>query len=176
MFRPPPCHSVLLRSFASPRPAFSHGRRFYAQLKVDKTAEDFNKLSTDEQLERLTKLNASADNNPDVDLWSLNADLLGRWFDTACTLRIRPITFKTVDLHVPEPVIRATGASLSLRTRTSNFFANQINHFKNIFRSVWRGHMTPPASRPWLITDIPACTGWPRPVHCPVWTHPNPFA
>jgi hypothetical protein len=81
MFRPPPCHSVLLRSFASSRPVFSHGRRFYAQLlKVDKTAEDFNKMSTDEQLLRLTKLNASADNNPDVDLWSLNADLLGQLF------------------------------------------------------------------------------------------------
>jgi hypothetical protein len=79
MFRPP-CHSVLLRSFASSRPVFSHGRRFYAQLKVDKTAEDFSKLSTDEQLERLAKLNASADNNPDVDLWSLSADLLGQWF------------------------------------------------------------------------------------------------
>ena len=78
MLRPPACHSVLLRSFASPRPIFSHGRRFYAQLKTDKTAEDFNKLSTDEQLERLTKLNASADHNPDVDLWSLNADLLGQ--------------------------------------------------------------------------------------------------
>jgi len=78
MFRPPPCHSVLLRSFASSRPVFGHGRRFYAQLKVDNTAEDFDKLSTDEQLERLTKLNASADNNPDVDLWSLNSDLLGR--------------------------------------------------------------------------------------------------
>ena len=81
MFRPPPCHSALLRSFASSRPAFSHGRRFYAQVKMDKTAEDFTSLSTDEQLERLTKLNASADNNPDVDLWSLNADLLGQWFD-----------------------------------------------------------------------------------------------
>jgi len=78
MFRPPPCHSVLLRSFASLRPVLSHGRRFYAQLKVDEAAEDFNKLSADEQLERLTKLNASADNNPDMDLWSLNADLLGR--------------------------------------------------------------------------------------------------
>ena len=87
MFRPPPCHSVLLRSFVSSRPAFSHGRRLYAQLKVDKTAEDFNKLSTGEQLERLTKLNASADNNPDVDLWSLNADLLGRWFDTKLYVR-----------------------------------------------------------------------------------------
>ena len=78
MLRPPPCYSTLLRSFALPRPVFSHGRRFYAQLKVDTTAEDFNKLSTDEQLERLTKLNASADNNPDVDLWSLNSDLLGQ--------------------------------------------------------------------------------------------------
>jgi hypothetical protein len=77
-----------LRPFVllSSRPVFSHGRRFYAQLKVDKSAEDFNKLSTDEQLERLTKLNASADNNPEVDLWSLNADLLGRWFNanTVC--------------------------------------------------------------------------------------------
>ena len=80
MFRPPPCRSVLLRSFASPQPVFSYGRRFYAQLKVDKTAEDFNNMSADEQLERLTKLNASADNNPDMDLWSLNADLLGQWF------------------------------------------------------------------------------------------------
>lgn len=41
-------------------------------------AEDFNKLSTDEQLERLTKLNASVEGNPDVDLWSLSADLLGQ--------------------------------------------------------------------------------------------------
>jgi len=117
---------------------------------VDKTAEDFNKLSTDEQLERLTKLNASADNNPDVDLWSLNADLLGWWFDTTPDVRLgfdSYITFGIVDLHVPEPVVRTAGASLSLRTRTSNFFANQINHFKNIFRSVWRCHMTPPASR-----------------------------
>ena len=88
MLRPPPCHSVLLRSFASSRPVFSHGRRFYAQLKVDKTAEDFTKLSTDEQLERLTKLNASADNNPDVDLWSLNADLLGRWFGMTLYARL----------------------------------------------------------------------------------------
>lgn len=88
MFRPPPCHSVLLRSFASPRPVFGHGRRFYAQLKVDKTAEDFNNMSTDEQLERLTKLNASADNNPDVDLWSLNADLLGQWLKP--TLHVCP--------------------------------------------------------------------------------------
>ena len=78
MFRPLPCHSVLLRSFASSRPAFSHGRRFYAQFKVDKTVEDFDKLSTDEKLERLTKLNASAENNPNMDLWSLNADLLGQ--------------------------------------------------------------------------------------------------
>jgi len=78
MFRPPLCHSALLRSFASSRPVFGHGRRFYAQLKVDDTAEDFNKLSTDEQLERLTKLGVSAENNPDVDLWSLNADLLGQ--------------------------------------------------------------------------------------------------
>ena len=83
-----PCHSVLLRPFASPRPAFSHGRRFYAQLKVDKSAEDFAKLSTSEQLERLTKLNASADNNPDVDLWSLNADLLGLRFDTTLYVRL----------------------------------------------------------------------------------------
>lgn len=78
MFRPLPCHSALLRSFALSRPAFGHGRRFYAQFKVDNTAEDFNTLSTDEQLERLTKLNASVENNPDMDLWSLNADLLGQ--------------------------------------------------------------------------------------------------
>ena len=81
MFRPPPCHSVLLRSFASSRPVFGHGRRSYGQFKVDKTVEDINKLSSHEQLERLTQLSASADNNPDVDLWSLNADLLGRWPD-----------------------------------------------------------------------------------------------
>ena len=87
MFRPPPCHSVLLRSFALPRSAFGHGRRFYAQFKVDKTAEDFTKLSTGDQLERLTKLNASADNNPDVDLWSLNADLLGLWSDMTLYVR-----------------------------------------------------------------------------------------
>jgi hypothetical protein len=78
MFRPPAYHSIILRSFPSPRPVFSHGRRFYAQFKVDKAVEEFDDLSTDEQLERLTKLNASADNNPDVDLWSLNADLLGQ--------------------------------------------------------------------------------------------------
>ena len=78
MFRPPACHSVLLRSFASSRPVFSYGRRFYAQLKVDNSAEDFSKLSSEEQLERLAKLNASADNNPDLDLWSMNADLLGQ--------------------------------------------------------------------------------------------------
>lgn len=48
---------------------------------MDNTAEDFNKLSPDEQLERLTKLNATADNNPDLDLWALNADLLGQLFD-----------------------------------------------------------------------------------------------
>lgn len=78
MFRPPPCHSLLLRSFVSPRPVSNHGRRSYAQLRVDNTAEDFNSLSTDEQLERLTKLDASANNNPDVDLWSMNADLLGQ--------------------------------------------------------------------------------------------------
>lgn len=82
MLRPPPCHSVLLRSFASQRPVFNHGRRFLGQFKVDKTAEDFNKLSSDEQLERLTQLSASSNNNPDMDLWSLNADLLGRLTDT----------------------------------------------------------------------------------------------
>lgn len=45
---------------------------------MGKTAEDITKLSSDEQLERLTQLNASADNNPEMDLWSLNAGLLGR--------------------------------------------------------------------------------------------------
>ena len=137
MFRPPPCHSVLLRSFASPRPAFSHGRRFYAQFKMEKSAEDFDKLSADEQLERLTQLNASADNNPDLDLWSLNSDLLGQSVHIIpCVLGFRPITLESVDLHVPEPVIRATNTPLSLRTRINNFFANQTNHFKNIFRLV----------------------------------------
>lgn len=78
MFLSPPCRSLLLHSFASSRPVFSHGRRFFGQFKVDKTAEDFGALSSDEQLERLTQLNATADNNPDVDLWSLNSDLLGQ--------------------------------------------------------------------------------------------------
>ena len=78
MFRPPLCHSTLLRSFASPRPVSSHGCRFFGQLKLDKTAEDISNLSSEEQLERLTQLSANAENNPDVDLWSLNADLLGQ--------------------------------------------------------------------------------------------------
>jgi hypothetical protein len=59
----------------------SHGRRFYAQLKADNTAECINKPSTDERFERSTRLNASVDNNRDVDLWSLNSDLLGQCFD-----------------------------------------------------------------------------------------------
>jgi len=113
MFRPPPCRSLLLRSLASSRPVFSHGRRFYAQVKVDRAAEDFNNLSTEEQLERLAKLNASASNNPNWDLWSLSTDLL--------------------DLHVPEPVIRTRTTPLSFGTRVNNFFANQANHFKNVF-------------------------------------------
>ena len=82
MFLSPPCRALLLRSFASSRPPFSHGRRFFGQLRVDKTAEDFNTLSSDEQLERLTQLNAAAENNPDLDIWSLNSDLLGQWFGT----------------------------------------------------------------------------------------------
>ena len=148
MFRPPLCHSVLLRSFASSRPVFSHGRRFYAQIKMDDTAEDFNKLSVDEQLERLTKLNASADNNPDVDVWSLNSDLLGQSIHiTPFVLGFRPMTFESLDLHVPEPVIRATNTPLSLKTRVNNFFANQANHFKNIFRLVRGCYMTPPVFR-----------------------------
>lgn len=113
MFLSPPCRVLLLRSFASSRPPFSHGRRFFGQLRVDKTAEDFNTLSSDEQLERLTQLNAAAENNPDLDIWSLNSDLL--------------------DLHVPEPVVRSTTEPLSLRTRINNFFANQTNYFKNAF-------------------------------------------
>ena len=83
MLRPPPCHSALLRSFASSRPIFSHGRRSYAQFKVDKTGKDFNDMAADEQLERLTKLTAFADNNPDVDLWSLGSELLGQRFNIA---------------------------------------------------------------------------------------------
>ena len=148
MSRPPLCHSVLLRSFALSRPVSSHGRRFYAQFKMDKSAEDFSKLSMDDQLERLTKLNASADNNPDVDLWSMNSDLLGQSIHIIpCVPGFRPTTFESVDLHVPEPVIRATNTPLSLGARVNNFFANQANHFKNIFRLVPGCYTTPPASR-----------------------------
>lgn len=81
MLRSLPCRSLLLRSLASSRPVFSHGRRFYAQLKLEKDSRDFNKLSRNEQLERLAIVNATAENNPDVDFWSLNADLLGQWLD-----------------------------------------------------------------------------------------------
>lgn len=79
MFRPPLCHSTLLHSFRSSRPVLRHGRRFFGSIKLDKTAEDINKLSPDEQIERLSQLSANAENNPDVDLWSLSADLLGQW-------------------------------------------------------------------------------------------------
>lgn len=46
---------------------------------MERSAKDISKLSSDEQLEMLAQLNASTDNNPEVDLWSLNADLLGQW-------------------------------------------------------------------------------------------------
>jgi len=147
MSRSPLCHSVLLRSFTSPRPVFSHGRRFYAQFKMDKTAEDFNELSMDEQLERLTNLNASADNNPDVDFWSLNSDLLGQSVRMIpVVLGFRPITFGSLDLHIPAPVIRSMNTPLSLKTRVNNFFANQANHLKNIFRLVQGCYMIPTVS------------------------------
>lgn len=45
--------------------------------------EDFNKLPTKEQLEMLTKLAASKENNPDIDFWSLPGDLLGQSFHVA---------------------------------------------------------------------------------------------
>lgn len=46
---------------------------------MEKSTEDITQLSSEEQLERLSQLNASMGNNPDVDLWSLNSELLGRW-------------------------------------------------------------------------------------------------
>lgn len=46
---------------------------------MQRDTEDITKLSSDEQLEKLTQLSAAADNNPDIDFWSLDMDLLGRW-------------------------------------------------------------------------------------------------
>ena len=53
------------------------------------------------------------------------------------------MTFESVDLHIPEPVIRAKGVPLSLGTRAENFFANLTNHTKNIFRFVLGLYTTP---------------------------------
>lgn len=61
-------------------------------------------------------------------------------------LGAQSLTFESVDLHIPEPVIRATTAPLSFRDRVNNFFANQANHFKNTFRFVRARSTTLPAS------------------------------
>jgi len=114
--------------------------------------EDFSQMSTKEQLEMLAKLAASKENNPDIDFWSLPGDLF--------------------DLHVPEPVIRATGVPLSLGARAKNFFANLTNHTKNIF-SMYRlakarslpGVDTPKALRPGIFAvGSTSDTSWVAPL------------
>jgi len=80
MFRPP-CHSVLLRSFGIRTQL--NAARYYATIRHEQSAVDFNNLSTDEQLEHLNRLAVSAENNPSVDIWAANADLLGYYFSSS---------------------------------------------------------------------------------------------